>query len=262
MSKMNLGRLSVAAATLLTGTTVKASDGLGVSEGSTRQLGVNALSLNQIPLENTAICVNENSRASKTANLQDLTNEVSIVIPPFDNVTAKVRFLISEVHPDKQDRTLLLAYSKKLLPSPQLPTPISMNKLLLDGSYLDILGQYYIPATQLLSLEETSIGLANPSPKLNFGIDISLDTAKIAQLFSLGTEAIYMQAALIPSDDLDQGKFDNLILSEVDTVYFAKDKCLEGQVTFSGAKSGDVALDSTKINEHADKIKITGKTDN
>lgn len=261
----NLGRASVAAATLLTSATVKASDGFGVTEGSRKQLGVNALTLNQIPLENTAVCVNESSRASKTGNLEDLPNEVTVVIPPFENTVAKVRFLISEVHPDGRDRTLLLVYSKRSLPSPEIPTPLSMNKLRLDLAYLGVLGEYLIPATQLVSSKETDIGLANPSPRINFGIDISLDTAKIANLFAssgLPEGAIYMQAVLLPADEWAQGKLDNLILSEMDTVYFAKDKCLEGQVTFSGAKSGDVSLESNKKHDNVDKLNISGKTSN
>jgi hypothetical protein len=262
-----LGRASIAAATLLTSASVKASDGLGVTEGGTRQLGVNALTLDQIPLQNTSVCVNESSMASKTGNLEDLTNEVTVVIPPFDNVTASMRFLVSEVHPDKQDRVLIFAYSKIFLPSPELPTPSSMNKLLLGGDVME-LGRYYIPATRLISQTETPIGSASPSPKVNFGIDITLSTSKIAELVALDGQTknennrIYMQAGLIPADDLEQGKWDNLILSEMDTVYFAKDKCLQGQVTFSGAKSGDVSLESNKKHDNVDKLNISGKTSN
>jgi hypothetical protein len=74
---------------------------------------------------------------------------------------------------------------------------------------------------------------------------VNLDTAKIPELMRTGKPTIYAQAALIRKVDFDNGKFENMILSEADKITFA--------TTMTACDGKD-----TKITEENSSLTISG----
>ncbi|MCP4701891.1 MAG: hypothetical protein GY862_34285 [Gammaproteobacteria bacterium] len=221
-----MNKKTLMSAALLAGvqTTAKAAGG-GVSEGGKEQLGVNMLTLEEVPLDNVKFCVPADS--AKTGDFHVMPDGVSVVIAPFESSSLKMSFIVSDIVPSDQDKALILIYSQRLSPSPPILTPLSKIKLGLDLSTLEVAGIYNIPAQTMEAQPETRIGQANPSPRSKLGFDINLDMLKIPALMNNGQETIYAQAALLPRADFDIGSFGNMILSEVDTIRFVQNECPE-----------------------------------
>jgi len=224
MPKINQSnkKLLVGAALLAMAPTVK---GQGSTEGSKSQRGVNHLTLDEAPFENVTLCVESKSEVAFSGDFRLLPDKVAIVIPPFDTNVVKMTFVVSHINADVDDQILVLAYSQRLLPSPPMPTPKSLNKLQLDLDRMEVVGIYDVSAFGLESQPETRIGKGNPSPRVKWEFDINLDTTEIPTMMDNGQGTIYAQAALLKRADWDAGKFDNMILSEVDTLIFVPNEC-------------------------------------
>ncbi len=226
------------AALLATTSTVKAAGtGQGVSEGGKSQLGVNHLTLEELPSENIKICLPEGmSKTAENGNFHFMPNSISVVIPPFESNTVKLGFVVSHMISHQDDHVLILIYSQKKTLEPQILTPKSLNKLGLDLDSMKIVGLYNIPALNMEPQAKTPIGLANPAPRSKIEFDVNLDTASIPNIMSDGVNEIYLQAALLKKSDFTSGTFDMMILSEVDTIRFEQNECPEGHIVF-GAES-------------------------
>jgi hypothetical protein len=148
-----------------------------------------------------------------------------------------------------QKRTLILAYSPQLSPSPQIPTPKSINKLELDLSSAEIVGIYNVSDFGMEVQPETRIGAGNPAPRVKWEFDINLDTSTVPTMIRSGEDTIYVQAALLPSDEFESGKFDNMILSEVDTIQFVPNECPE---KMDGKRVTKFNLDEQGVNKSDD----------
>jgi len=233
----------MSAAFLASASTAKASDGGGVTEGGKSQLGVNHLTLEEIPSENIKICVPEEmSKIAGNGEFHFMPDSVSVVIPPFETNTVKMSFVVSQMVSHEEDHVLILVYSQQKSPSPQIATPLSRKKFELDLNTLEVVGVYNIPALNVEAQNPTRVGLSNPTPRSKVEFDLNLNTSSISTLMSAGVNDIYLQAALLRQSDYASGIFENMILSEVDTLHFEANECPEDHIVFgaeneSGGKS-------------------------
>jgi hypothetical protein len=221
MSYFKRKKILVGAALLAAAPTVK---GQGSTEGSKSQRGINHLTLDEMPLENVTLCVGKNA-AGISGDFRLLPDEVAVVINPFETNFVKMTFIVSHMTAMSKDRTLILAYSPKLSPSPQIPTPLSINKLQLDIPAAEIVGIYNVSGFGMEPQNSTRIGSGNPAPRLKWEFDINLDNAAVPVMMNNDQGTIYMQAALLPKTDWEEGNFDNMILSETDTIQFVANEC-------------------------------------
>ncbi|MFK5970654.1 MAG: hypothetical protein QM487_11115 [Candidatus Marithrix sp.] len=234
MSKNKL----LTAALLATASTVKAADnfsktpsndGQGVTEGGKSQRGVNHLTLEEAPLDNITMCVGKDGMLGGFVLDKNFryfpTDKVAIVINPFEDNFVKMTFIVSHVLASDKERVLFLAYSTKTSPSPQILTPISINKLALDLADIEIVGIYNVPAFGMEVQQSTRIGVGNPAARVKWEFDINLDTAVIPSMMNNVQDTIYMQAGLLKKSDFEEGNFSGMILSEVDTIRFVANEC-------------------------------------
>jgi hypothetical protein len=232
------------AALLASAPAVKAS---GSTEGSKSQRGVNHLTLEEAPLENITLCVPGKSSTGITGDFRFLPNKVAVVIDPFNKNFVKMTFVVSHITASNIKKKLILAYSPQLSPSPQIPTPKSINKLELDLSAAEIVGVYNVSDFGMEEQKPTRIGSGNPAPRVKWEFDINLNNLTVPAMMNSGEDTIYVQAALLPSDELDSGKFDNMILSEVDTIQFVANECPE---TLYGERVSEFNLDQQGVTKN------------
>jgi hypothetical protein len=233
----------ISAAFLVSASTAKASDGGGVTEGGKSQLGVNHLTLEEIPSENIKICVPEEmSKIAGNGEFHFMPDSVSVVIPPFETNTVKMSFVVSQMVSHEEDHVLILVYSQQKSPSPQIPTPLSRQKFELDLNTLEVVGLYDIPALNLQAQNPTIIGFTNPVPRSKVEFDLNLNTSSISTLMNAGVNEIYLQAALLRQSDYASGIFENMILSEVDTLHFEENECPEDHIVFGAENEGGKSL--------------------
>jgi len=231
-----INRTTLASALVAASAKAHAQSG-GLTEGGKLQLGVNALTLSEEPIDNINYCIS--SSDLKNGNINYLANEVKIVINPFENLTSQLSFVVSDILAYEQDKTLLLVYSTGLVPiaeggEGQILTPKSKHKLELNlDAGLEIIGIYNIPANKLVQLFPTRIGQGNPALRTKVGFSVNLDNTVIPAMMDSGEGTIYLQAALLPSKDFEAGIFNNMILSEVDTVHFVANECPRDMTMFN-----------------------------
>jgi len=243
MSKSHFKKPLIGALFATASAAVKAGDGGGVTEGGKSQLGVNHLTLEELPSENIKICLPEGmSKTAENGNFHFMPDSISVVIPPFETNVVKLSFVVSHMISHEDDHVLILIYSQKKTLEPQIPTPKSLNKLGLDLNSMEIVGLYNIPALNMEPQAKTRIGQANPAPRSKMEFDVNLDTTSIPDIMNDGANEIYLQAALLKKSDFANGTFDMMILSEVDTIRFEQNECPEGHIVFgaeneSGGKS-------------------------
>ncbi len=249
MSQLKHKKALMGAALLATAPAVKASGG-GSTEGSKSQRGINHLTLEEAPLENITICVPGKSATGMTGDFRFLPNKVAVVIAPFKTGHVKMTFVVSHMTASDIKRKLVLAYSTQLLPSPAIPTPKSINKLELDLDHLEIVGIYNVSDFGMEIQEPTRIGAANPAPRVKWEFDINLTTSEVPTMMISGDDTIYVQAALLPNDDWESGRFDNMILSEVDTIQFLENECPD---TIDGERVSEFNLDEQGVNKSGDE---------
>jgi len=239
MSHFKINKKALMGAALLaTAPTIKAQGtGGGSTEGSKSQRGINHLTLEEAPLENITLCVpvNESKTKSITKDFEFFpNNKVAVVINNWETSFVKMTFIVSHMTAMPYDRLLFLAYSQDLSPSPQIPTPKSINKMELNLDNAEIVGIYDVNSFGMKAQPETRIGTGNPAPRIKWEFDINLDTTIIPTMVRGSNDnVIYMQAALIKKSDFEEGKFDGMILSEVDTIQFVPE-CPENMVVEEG----------------------------
>jgi hypothetical protein len=213
------------AALLATAPIVKAAGtGGGSTEGSKSQRGINHLTLEEAPLENIRLCVPGKSLTGITGNFRYLPDKVAVVVNNWETNHVKMTFVVSHMTAKDYDRKLFLVYSQKRSPSPQIPTPLSINKLELDINSLEFLGIYNVSAFGMDPQPQTRIGQGNPAARVKWEFDINLDTGTIPTMGSSSDNIIYVQAALIKKEDFEKNKLDGMILSELDIIQFVE-KC-------------------------------------
>lgn len=197
--------------------------GFGDSVGKS-SLGVNQLSLETTPGYNATICATDTSAETKSG-VNIIPNDLVLAVDPFAGSRIEVVFTVSDILAQTEDSVLMLVYSSKMSP-PQLPTPNSKNPLELDIPNLEFLAMYNIPKQDYLVNNPTRLGIANPAPRSKISFSVNLDTSVLPTFMDSKANA-YLQAALLNAEDYAAGKYENMILSEVETLSFAQYKCPE-----------------------------------
>ena len=243
----NLKKPLLAVALLKTAPVLMGEDGSGI-EGGKSQLGVNQLILEETPGGNVTICTRPKETSmltSKSASQgqwmfsdflvnptrapqwQWMPSDLIVAVNPI-NRYIQIVFSVRNILAPREDQVLLLVYSQKLTPSPDILTPQSLNEFQLDINTLEVLGLYDIPATTMFAPPSTRIGTANPAPRSIVSFGVNLDTNSLFY-YMKNKESIYLQAALLKRSDFDAGNFERMILSEVDVISFVEMECPEDQ---------------------------------
>ncbi len=238
------------AALLASAPALKASGG-GITEGGKSQRGVNHLTLEEVPgffkpeeekelidKLNSKIKICVPNDMGKTGEFHFLPDTIVVVMPPFETNVVRMTFVVSHMVAGNTDKVLLLVYSQQLSPSEQIPTPKSLKKLKLDVSSIEIVGLYNIPALKTTAQNDTRIGAADPAPRSKIEFDINLSPQNISTMMNSGTSTIYVQAALLPKVDFESGKWDRMILSEMDTIQFMANECPEDHIVYDPSQPG------------------------
>jgi hypothetical protein len=186
------------------------------------QIGINHLSLDTSPGNNMTVCAEPSDIATKTGS--NITpNNLTIAVAPFNSSSIKLIFTVHGILAQKES-ILFLSYSPQISPSPDIATPKSRNKLVLDASAMEILAMYNIPAQHILTCSSTRIGSINPSPHTAIKFSVNLNIRILPVLIENGDKA-YFQAALLTKANYDEGRYDTMILSELDTLRFVENEC-------------------------------------
>ncbi len=182
-------------------------------------IGGNQLALIEIPGHNVNICYDEVGHTKSTGNLT--ANNITMAIPN-TGINSQLLFQVRDVLTKGVEYTLFLASSSVLLAPEvnEIPTSNSIQPLRLPLDSLGILAIYHIPAQQMLTSTQTRLGKVSPDftrSIITFGVDLNMN--EIPTLIA-NNETIFVQAALLPTADFHANIFDNMILSEVDTLGF------------------------------------------
>jgi len=215
----------------------------GIAAGGKEQLGVNQLSLETTPGKNASVCANEASSNSKTG-AQIVPSDLSIAVDPFNTESIQLAFTVADIISNDKEQILILAYSQGTSPSPQLPSPVSNNKFMLDLARVEILGIYNIPSQATVAQPQTRLGQADPQPRSKVTFLVNLDPQVLPIYMNNKTNA-YLQAALIPAEDYAQGKFANMLLSELETLEFVESNyCQESNAALQMGADGTTVVDT------------------
>ncbi|MCK5524633.1 MAG: hypothetical protein KAI83_16025 [Thiomargarita sp.] len=255
-NKKAIAKKALAGAVLLATSPAWAKGGGGNAAGKS-QLGVNNLSLDVAPGHACAVCADKEDVMGKSSG--NLTpNNLTIAIDPFETSYVELVFTVRDILAKDKNHVLFLVYSPQTSPSPQMPTPLSENKLGLDMSAMEILAIYNIPAQQMMVNGPTRLGAANPAPNSAVSFSVNLD-ASILPIFMQGNEKAYLQAAFMTKSNFEAGKYDTLILSEMDTLSFVKMTCPENHasVAVGTNEAGDGTMTTTDYDGKVGKTVTT-----
>jgi hypothetical protein len=193
------------------------------------RLGVDYLTLDELPTQNVTVCVPPRQPATdKFTGL--IADTLWIAVDSSQAKTVKMSFMVSKMTATDEDRVLFLVYSPSTSPSPQILTTERGPALGVNITEYEILGFYLIPALSTKPQTPTKLGLADPTPTTKVTVNINFDQTKIDEMIRLGKETIYVQAALIRMTDLRAGLYENMILSEMDALIFVANDCPAGVV--------------------------------
>ena len=232
--------------------------GKGTGGGDTvgkNQLGVTHLSMEIAPGAYASVCADQDALNGKTGS-NIMPNTMSVTVDPFATRYIELVFQVRDILAQGQDNVLFLLYSPQKSPTPQIPTPKSLYGLELDMSAMEILAIYNIPAQKMVSQPKTRLGQANPAPHSTASFSVNLDTS-ILPTFMDGNEKAYLQAALLKKEDFDIQKYDNSILSGLDTLSFVPMTCPENNASISVDVSPETGTDEDSAGEAVDPGTMT-----
>lgn len=221
---------------------------MGSSAGKS-QIGVNHLSLEEMPGKYATVCTNSmnstgevSSKSGSNMTANDLTVQINTKVTAMEMV-----FSVSDVIANDQDQVLLLVYSTGLSPTPQIPTDMSEIKLGIDTTRAEIASIYNIPSQKMLAQPNTRIGQSRADAHSKVSFTVNLTRNQLQDLVNTGRSTMYAQAALVRRVDFDAGNYQNMILSEVDKITFTDTTCtsVKGGTTMVNDGSSLTITDST-----------------
>jgi hypothetical protein len=208
--------------------------------GEENQLGIDHLSLETVPGAYCTLCADQSALDGKTGS-NIMPNTMSVAIDPFEARYVELVFLVRDILVQDKDHILLLLYSPKNSPSPQIPTPISLHELALDVPTLNILATYNIPAHQIIAQPTTRSEHENPAPRSIVSFRINLDSNRLLT-FMYNREKIYLQAALLKKTDYNAGRYSSSILSELETLSFVEMTCPPNSIYAAEDRDGTLTV--------------------
>jgi hypothetical protein len=235
---------------VLSVTALAASSAWGKSGLGGGGLGVDFLTLDELPIKNATICsMPDENNANNTNEFTGLSSDNPwIVTDGSEGKSVKVSFVVSEMTATDEDRVLFLVYSPRKSPSPSILTTDKGPELGVELSEMEILGFYQIPALYRSRQEKTKVGLADANPTTKMTVHVIFDQNKLDEMIRLGKETIYVQAGLLRVVDLQAGLYENMILSEMDSLTFVANECpAETVESYEADEQGNVGKSPPKL---------------
>lgn len=206
-------------------------------------VGVDYLNLDLLPTANATICAKVNG-GSKEASQSLLSDSFMIKVDTSQSRQATVAFIVSDMVSSDEDYMMFLVYSTRTSPSPQLLTR-GTKKLQIDLATNEILGVYSIPAQRLQAQTNTRVGLANPAPTSKVTVYVNLESSKLDEMLRIGNTKLYIQAALLAKSKFQAGNFEDMILSEMDTIELVANNCPSTTTTIAATSTGTLSKSSS-----------------
>jgi len=202
-------------------------------------LGIDYLALDEVPTKHVTVCESSKNKDKEFTGL--FSDQLWIAVDSSDRKTHRLSFVVSEMVATDEDRILFLVYSPRTSPSPYYPTTEYGPELGLEMTEYEVLGMYNIPALLRGQSPENKVGLAVSTPTSKMTVHFNFDASKIDNMIRNSKETIHVQAALIRVSDLEAEKFENMILSEVDTLTFVANECpSETAYSYKADVSGNI----------------------
>ncbi|HID99521.1 MAG TPA: hypothetical protein EYP59_04435 [Thiotrichaceae bacterium] len=133
--------------------------------------------------------------------------------------SVKLKFDMLEIPGSQEQRVLILLYSRCLSNTPQIQTPNSKQKLVLDKRDMEVMANYPVPAVSSAKGNRASAA----STKMSF--DVNLDTGFLAHQVNAGDDTFYLQAALLPKADFEKQNYSNVQLSKLEAIQITPNTC-------------------------------------
>ncbi|HID99520.1 MAG TPA: hypothetical protein EYP59_04430 [Thiotrichaceae bacterium] len=129
----------------------------------------------------------------------------SLSFDPKQRQKATLQFEMAELPPTKEERVLMLLYSRCLTRKPKIKTPLSKHKLALDTKDLEVMTSYNVPADSTKGTQVT--------------FEVDLRTAPLKKQVNAGNDTFYFQVALINKSDFQKGNYGVPKLSPLQAIH-------------------------------------------
>ncbi len=212
-------------------------------------LGIDYLALDEMPKQNVTVCEPPKDEVARKETFTGLfSDKMWISYNGAERPTYRVSFIVSEMVATDEDRMLFLVYSTRTSPSPYYDTTEAGPPLELEMSEMEVLGMYNIPAVRRGDkAPDNKLGSAISTSASKMTVEFKFNANKLNTMLLKGKETIYVQAALIRMSDLESELFENMILSEMDTLTFIADDCPpETAYAYKADDSGYVTKSSSQ----------------
>jgi hypothetical protein len=211
-------------------------------------LGIDYLSLDEMPKQNVTVCEPPRNEVARKETFTGLfSDNIWISYNGAERPTYRVSFIVSDMVATDEDRMLFLVYSTRTSSSPYYDTTEAGPQLKLEMTEMEIMGMYSIPAVRIGEAPDNKLGTAIPTPASKMTVEFKFNANKLNTMLLKDKETIYVQAALIRMSDLESELFENMILSEMDTLTFIADDCpSETASSYSADNSGYVTKSSSQ----------------
>lgn len=128
-------------------------------------------------------------------------------------------FEMSNMPTGKEERVLVLLYSRCLTKRPKIKTQFSKKKLALDTNDIEIMGTYDIPANPSDTTKDKS------SATTSMTIEVELETDKLTPQIKAGNDTFYFQAAMLKKNDFDRKYYGTMTLSPLKAIHLTPKAC-------------------------------------
>ncbi len=129
--------------------------------------------------------------------------------------TVGLQFEVSNIQASKEERVLVLLYSRCLSRKSKIKTRKSKHKLMLDNRDIEIMGHYNVPIIEPI---KPPSGKATSPATTQMTLKVDLDTKHLAQQVKADNDTFYFQAALLKKSDYKKENYAGAILSQLEAI--------------------------------------------
>jgi hypothetical protein len=189
--------------------------------GKSNPLRIASITLDQASEKKVQTC-----KVPKVKLNQPRPNSIlSLAFDPKKNQVVTLQFEMSKIPATKDERVLLLLYSRCLSKKPQIKTLFSRNKLALDIDDIQVLGIHEVPAIQAVAQPPTRVGVATSPATQEMTLEVNLETDKLAQQINAGNDTFYFQGALLKKTDFEKENYSLVNLSQLEAIHVTPKAC-------------------------------------
>jgi hypothetical protein len=132
-------------------------------------------------------------------------NIFSLSFDPKQRHKATLHFEMAELPPSKEERVLILLYSRCLTRNPKIKTHLSKHKLALDLKDLEVMTTYNVPVDTTKGTQVT--------------FEVDLRTSPLNKQVEAGNDTFYFQVAMLNKSDFEKGNYGVAKLSGLQAVH-------------------------------------------